>query len=157
MTNVITKAFSSDERSRIYNALAPGGIPLTSMQIAQLSPAARAAYQLLTGTAPDKVDANIAALPPTIQTELDELSPSRVITQIRAPIFLLHDRNDSSLPVTESRDFATALTRLHHQHDYVEFHIFDHVQVRSDLQLNQELTDGTRLFTILKELLLTAS
>jgi dienelactone hydrolase len=157
LTNVITKAFSSGERSRIYNALAPGGIPLTSMQIAQLSPGARAAYQLLTGTAPDKVDVNIAALPPMIQTELDKLSPSRVITQIRAPIFLLHDRNDSSLPVTESRDFAAALTRLHHQHDYVEFHIFDHVQVRSNLQLNQELTDGIRLFTILKELLLTAS
>ncbi len=157
LTNVITKVFSPDEHSRIVKALAPGGTRLTHTQIAQLSPAAQAAYQLLTGSAPDKVDANIAALPPTIQTELNELSPSRVITQIRAPIFLLHDRNDSSIPVTESRDFAAALTRLHHQHDYVEFHIFDHVQVRANLQLSQELTDGTRLFTILDELLFTVS
>ena len=138
-------------------ALAPGGTPLTHAQIAQLSPAAQAAYQLLTGSAPDKVDANIAALPPMIQAELNELSPSRIITQIHAPIFLLHDRNDSSLPVTESRDFAAALTGLHHQHDYVEFHIFDHVQVKSNLQLNQEFTDGTRLFTVLSELLFTVS
>jgi hypothetical protein len=157
LTNVITKAFSPDERLRIWKSLAPGGTPLTHTQIAQLSLGVQAAYQLLTGSAPDKVDANIAALPPTIQAELSELSPSRVITQLRAPIFLLHDRNDSSLPVTESRDFAAALTRLHHQHDYVEFHIFDHVQVKSDLQLNQELTDGTRLFTILSELLFTVS
>ncbi len=157
LTNVITKAFSPDERSRIVKALAPRGNPLTHTQIAHLSPEAQAAYQLLTGSAPDKVDANIATLPPAIQDELDKLSPSRIITQIRAPIFLLHDRNDASLPVTESRDFAAALTRLRHKHDYVEFHIFDHVEVRSNLQLNQELTDGARLFTILTELLSTVS
>jgi hypothetical protein len=49
------------------------------------------------------------------------------------------------------------MTHLDHQHDYVEFHIFDHVQVKSDLQLNQELTDGTCLFSILSELLFTVS
>lgn len=157
LTNIITKAFSPNEHSHIKNAVTPGGTPLTPTQVAQLSPGAQAAYQLLTGSAPDKVAANIAALPFSIQAELNELSPSRVITQIHAPIFLLHDRNDSSLPVTESRDFAAALTHLHHQHDYVEFHIFDHVQVKSNLQLKQELIDGACLFMILNELLLAAS
>src|SRR5947207_739104 len=41
LTNVITKAFSPDERSRIAKALAPGGTPLTQTQIAQLSPGAQ--------------------------------------------------------------------------------------------------------------------
>jgi hypothetical protein len=157
LTNVITKALSPDERSRIKKALAPRGTPQTQTQITQLSPAAQAAYQLLTGSAPDKVDTNIAALSPTIQAELDEISPSRVITHMRAPIFLLHDRNDSSIPVTESRDFAAALTGLHHQHDYVEFHIFSHVQVKSRIELSQAFTDGTRLLTILSKMLWTAS
>src|SRR5260370_5539198 len=100
LTNVITKVFSPDEHSRIVKAHAPGGSRLTHTQIAQLSPAAQAAYQLLTGSAPDKVDANIASLHHTIQTEVNEHSPSRAITKIRAQMFLLHDRNDSSIPVT---------------------------------------------------------
>lgn len=153
LTNVITKTFSSAEQACIKQALAPGGTPLTSLEFAHLSPGAQAAYQLLTGSVPDKVDANIAALPASIQAQLEELSPSRDITQIRAPIFLLHDRNDSSIPFTESRDFTAVLTRLHHQHDYVEFHIFDHVQMRSNLNYAQLLGDGTHLLGVLNAIL----
>src|SRR5260370_13392648 len=86
LTNLITKAFTPDERSLITKALATNGTPLTPAQVAQLSPSAQAAYQLLTGSAPDKVEAIIAALPPTIQAELNELSPSSVIAQVLAPI-----------------------------------------------------------------------
>jgi hypothetical protein len=145
LTNVITQTFSPQDRSLITNAL-PNGTPLTPGEFAQLSPQAQAAYQLLTGSAPDKVDQNIAAL-----------SPSKLIDRIRAPFFLLHDRNDTSVPFTESRAFAAALTCLHHPYEYVEFHIFDHVEVRSNLALNQELTDGSHLFDILTRLLLADS
>src|SRR6202022_3329685 len=99
-------------------------------------------YRLLSGTAPNDVAANIARLPPAIQVQLDELSPSNVIGKIHAPIFLLHDRDDHSLPVTETRAFAAALTLLHHPHEYVELHIFDHVRVRSDLNATQLFGDG---------------
>src|SRR5579859_1126155 len=59
MTNVITKAFPADEQAEIKQAMAPGGKALTTNQQARLSPSALAAYQLLTGSAPEKVDANI--------------------------------------------------------------------------------------------------
>jgi hypothetical protein len=153
LSNVVTRTFSFDEQTRIRTVFAPGGTPLSSQQIAQLSPGARAAYQLLMGSEPDKVAANMAALPPAVHAELAELSPSRVINEIRAPIFLLHDRNDAFLPFSESRDFAAALTRIHHEHDYVEFHIFDHVEVKSNLQLAQLLTDGSHLFSVLNRVL----
>ncbi|HZO74762.1 MAG TPA: hypothetical protein VFB60_21330 [Ktedonobacteraceae bacterium] len=156
LTNVITQTFSPQDRTLITNAL-PNGTPLTQGEFAQLSPQAQAAYQLLTGNAPDKVDQNIAALSPAVHVQLDELSPSKIIDRIRAPFFLLHDRNDTSVPFTESRAFAAALARLHHPYEYVEFHIFDHVEVRSNLALNQELTDGSRLFDILTRLLLADS
>jgi hypothetical protein len=70
---------------------------------------------------------------------------------------LLHDRNDAFLPFTESRDFAAALTRIHHQHDYVEFHIFDHVEVKSHLDVAQLLGDGSRLFNIMDQVMQLAS
>ncbi|HLZ58723.1 MAG TPA: hypothetical protein VKR06_17425 [Ktedonosporobacter sp.] len=153
MTNVITKAFTSDERSEIERALAPGSKALTTSEQARLSPAALAAYQLLTGSAPNKVEANINALPAPIQEQLELLSPSRVIAQIRAPIFLLHDRHDPSIPFTESRDFAAALARLHHPYDYVEFQIFDHVEVKSNIPVGQLIGDGAHLFSILQQIL----
>ena len=153
LSNVVTRTFSFDEQTRIRAVFAPGGTPLSSLQIAQLSPGARAAYQLLMGSERDKVAANMAALPPAVHAELAELAPSRVINEIRAPIFLLHDRNDAFLPFSESRDFAAALTRIHHEHDYVEFHIFDHVEVKSNLQLTQLLTDGSHLFSVLNRVL----
>ena len=157
LTNVITQSFSPQEQTLIENALAPNGTPLTADEFAQLSPPAQAAYQLLTGNAPDKVDENIAALPPAVHVQLDQLSPSKIIDRIRAPFFLLHDRNDTSVPFTESRAFAATLARLHHPYEYVEFQIFDHVEVRSNLVLSQEVTDGSRLFTILTQLLLADS
>lgn len=157
LANVITRPLPFDEQIRIRAVFAPGGTPLAPQEIAHLSPGARAAYELLIGSEPDKVDANMAALPPAVRAELVSLSPSRVIGEIRAPIFLLHDRNDGFLPFTESRDFAAALTRLHHEHDYVEFHIFDHVEVKSHLDLAQILGDGSRLFSVTYRVLQLAS
>lgn len=157
LANVITRPLPFDDQMRIREAFAPGGTSLSPQEIAHLSPGARAAYQLLTGSEPERVDANMAALPPVVQAELTELSPSRVIREIRAPVFLLHDRNDAFLPFTESRDFAAALARIHHRHDYVEFHIFDHVEVKSHLDVAQLLGDGSRLFSIMDQVMQLAS
>jgi pimeloyl-ACP methyl ester carboxylesterase len=126
-------------------------------EINALSPAAQAVYHLLMGDEPERADANIAALPPSIHALLYELSPERVIQQIRTPIYLLHDRNDTLVPVSESRDFAAALAKLHHPYDYVEFHIFDHVEVRANSNLAQIITDGSHLFSILDKILLASS
>ncbi|GCF10663.1 alpha/beta hydrolase family protein [Dictyobacter arantiisoli] len=153
LANMTTQYLSTSEQSSITAALAPQGAPLSNAELAQFSPGAQAIYHLLKGDQPQRVDANMAALPPNVQSLLDTLSPRRVLAQIQAPIFLLHDRNDASLPVTETRAFAAALTRLHHSHEYVEFHIFDHVEVRSGLQIGQVLGDGTQLFLLLDHLL----
>lgn len=152
LANMTTQNLSYTEQSSITNALA-SGTPLSTSALAQLSPGAQAIYHLLAGDEPGRVDANMSALPADIQAQLAQLSPSRVLAQIQAPIFLLHDRNDNSLPVTGSREFDAALTRLHHQHEYVEFHIFDHVEVRSGLQIGQLASDGTKLFFLLDHVL----
>jgi dipeptidyl aminopeptidase/acylaminoacyl peptidase len=103
------------------------------------------------------VDEHLAALSPHMRAQLEELSPSRVISRVEAPIYLLHDLNDDSIPFTESRDFAAALTRLNHPHDFVEFGIFQHVQVRSGLGIDQLAGDGLRLLCLLGKVLLISS
>ena len=149
LANTTGQYLAADERSTLVNAFADGAPPLTADEISHLSPGAQAIYQLLAGTASNDADANIARLPAAMQAQLDDLSPSRVIGQMQAPIFLMHDQDDPSLPVIETRTFAAELTRLHHPYKYVELHIFDHVRVRSDLSSAQLLGDGLHLFDLL--------
>ncbi|GCE16261.1 hypothetical protein KDK_00610 [Dictyobacter kobayashii] len=157
LTNITIKNFSYDEQTTLRSGLATNAQPLSAEQLQTLSSGAQAVYHLLKGDEPGQVESNMKALPPDVQQLLAELSPKRVIKDIRAPIFLLHDRNDASLPVTETREFDAALTQLQHKHEYVEFHIFDHVEVRSGLNLGQLIGDGTHLFSTLDNLLYAGS
>lgn len=129
------------------------GVPLDAATVADFSPAGQAVWHLLAGDEPGQVDANIAALTPQIRALLDALSPSGVATQIRAPVYLLHDRNDAYVPYTESRDLNAELTA---PHEFVTFSIFQHVEVRSGLGFGSEVGDGARLFNILAQFLGTA-
>ncbi len=157
LANVISGTLPPSEGSRLQSAFTPGGKPLTAQDLARFSPGTVAVYHLLAGDEPDQVDANLAALPSQAHTLLDELSVNRVIDQIRVPIYLLHDRSDTSVPFTESRDFAAALRGIHHPYDFAEFGIFQHVEVRADLGIGQILSDSPRLFRILNEILLPSS
>ena len=125
------------------------GLELSPADQARLSPAGQAAYHLVTGDEPTRVNANLAALPPEAQTLLASLSPRSVVGLLRAPIYLLHDRSDIYVPFTESRDFAAALAREGHPHKFVELSIFQHVEVKSGLGLGPLLRDGWSLYQVL--------
>ncbi len=131
--------------------------PLSSQQLAQLSPDGTAYYHLLEGDEPDFVDQNLAVLSPPIKALLTQLSPLSVLGQIRAPIHLLHDRNDPSIPYTQALEFAAALARMHHPYDFAAYSIFSHVQVKSNLDLGQLLGDGSKLLETLTSILLVGS
>jgi dienelactone hydrolase len=120
-------------------------IPLTNAQVAALSPSAAAVYHILVGDQRDQVQRNLDALSPEMQQLLQQLSPSTVVGQISAPIYLLHDRYDGHVPFTESVNFAAALTQLNRPHDLVQFSIFQHTQVSYSLDLGSLLRDLPRL------------
>jgi acetyl esterase/lipase len=136
------------------NSFAP---PLTAQQQAQLSPGTAAYYHLLEGDEPGSVDHNLAALSPQMKALLTQLSPMSVIDQMRAPIHLLHDRNDASIPFTQAQEFAAALARIHHPYNLAAYSIFSHVLVQSNLGLGQLLSDGTKLFQAINSIMLVGS
>jgi acetyl esterase/lipase len=150
LANTIAQTLSVNDRALLlsgFNTI--NGLELSPADQAQLSPAGQATYHLLTGDQPAQTAANLAALPAQGQTLLVSLSPSSVITQIHAPVYLLHDQSDIYVPFTQSRDFAAALTRLGHPHKFVEFSIFQHVEVKSGLGIGQTLHDGWALYLVL--------
>ncbi|MGH2508702.1 MAG: alpha/beta hydrolase family protein [Ktedonobacteraceae bacterium] len=158
LATTIAPFLPNNDGQSVENAFLPGSTgSLTPQQIAQLAPGSAAAYHLLAGDQPDQVAANVAALPSKVKTLLAGLSPSDVVSQIHVPIYLLHDRNDQFVPVSESHEFAAALTRLHHPYDFAEFGIFQHVEVRSDLGVSQLLGDGTTLLRLVSEVVQVSS
>jgi pimeloyl-ACP methyl ester carboxylesterase len=100
--------------------------PTARDDVGTMSPAGRAALGLLDGLPPAETEAAIAALPAETRARLDAISPSRVIEQIRVPLFLMHDRADHVVPYTESRRMA-ARTPPAMLKRYAEFALFDHV------------------------------
>jgi dienelactone hydrolase len=74
----------------------------------------------------DEAQAWLAALPSEVQQHLAEISPSAHLSDVRAHLYLLHDRDDSFIPFTESRALAQAAPPGVVQR-YTEFSIFAHV------------------------------
>lgn len=147
LANTIAGALSPSEGGELKAAFDTNHpTPLSTNQVAQLSPPAAAAYHLLGGDQRDLVQRNLDALSPAMQQLLQELSPSSIVGQINAPISLLHDRFDGHVPFTESVNFAAALARLNHRHDLVEFSIFQHTQVSNSNDIGALLSDSPRLF-----------
>lgn len=153
LANTMASGMSLNDGQLLVSAFLPGGKPLTPYQTDQMSPSAVAAYHLLAGDQPHNVEANIAALSPQIHSLLATLSPSTMISKIHAPIYLLHSRDDTSLPISESEEAAAALARIHHAYDFVEFGIFQHVLVESNPPLAQVLSDAPPMFRVLSEIL----
>ena len=55
-----------------------------------------------------RVEAALAALPAATQELIGSLSPERVVRDVRAPILLVHGRDDPAVPYTESLRLAAA-------------------------------------------------
>lgn len=157
LADTLAPLLPANDAASLENAFGPGGHPLTAYQLAQLTPASAAVYHLLDGDEPTRVNANLAALTPDLRALLDGLSPSQVVAEIHAPIYLLHDRSDQYVPVTESREFAAELAKLHHSYDFAEVGVFQHTEVRPDLAVSQLLGDGQNLLRLLHEVMQAGS
>jgi acetyl esterase/lipase len=158
LTNAIADTFSNGDSTVLRSGInASTGISLSPADVSSLSPPAQAAYHLLAGDQPSRVDTNLGLLSPQAQALLRSLSPSSVVDKIRVPIYLLHDRNDVFVPFTQSRAFAAELTGLGHPYQYAEFSIFAHVEIKTGLGIAPLLQDGARLYQLLTSMLLPAS
>jgi len=76
-----------------------------------LTPEGRSVYNLLVNRDPEKVEALVARLAPSIREMIDQLSPSRQIWHLSAYTIIVHSEPDPFIPHTESIALADALGR----------------------------------------------
>jgi len=111
----------------IANAKAKNPAVDTGPLAATLGPEGRATYELLVNRDPVKVPALVAALGPSIREQIRFLSPSRVIRNLRARLFIVHSNPDDFMPVTESLRLGAALESRGNIH-LALLRVFNHVQ-----------------------------
>ncbi len=91
----------------------------------------------------DATQALLRELPPEQMATLRAISPSASIDGLRAPLYLLHDRNDAFVPWTESEALAAA----HRPAVYHRLDLFEHVEPRPG-NVPVLLRDGWRLLRL---------
>ncbi len=153
LADSLTPTLPPSEGAIIQQSFSPAFAPLPASEVALFSSESRAVYHLLAGDEPGQVDANMAALSPAIISTLAALSPSGAVVQLRAPVYLMHDRHDPYVPFTESQDFARALSRLGHPYSFALFDIFQHVEVKGGLNPFTLAGDGARLWGVIDQAL----
>ena len=100
--------------------------PLTAQEVAGLTTVGAQLRDLLVTQDADRVDSLITALPDEVTATLRRLSPAAAASGVRATTFLMHDQNDSYLPVSGARQLA-ALLPPEASPQYTEFRLFAHV------------------------------
>jgi acetyl esterase/lipase len=85
-----------------------------------LTPAERDALE---GVDLEGAEAVLAGLAPALRASLEAISPRYAVEGLRAPLYLLHDRDDRFVPWTESEALAAA----HEPAVYHRMELFEHV------------------------------
>ena len=120
----LTQDLPEAERRLLQGAFLDNASP--EIRIQYLSPQGRAVYHLLKGTAPDEVKTHLAQIPQRTLERAALISPSQRLDGLKAPVLIMHDREDALVPAFESRRLRDALEPLGNAR-YTEFGLFDHV------------------------------
>jgi acetyl esterase/lipase len=140
-TNLVAAVPEPSQQELVMRALAGDAVPLTA-----LDPAARAVYDVLTNSDPERAAELYARLPAALREGLRAVSPAAHIAGFYAPVFLMHDRGDPLIPYVESRRFRDALTAAGRPPYASEFDIFEHVDPTRGGSPLVLARDGLRLF-----------
>ena len=152
---LINSIEDAETRSSLERAFVSGE-PLAPAEVEALSLPGRMVYEALTNRDPQRAGELFQALPEALMSELARLSPSTTLKGLKTAVYIMHDRNDTYIPYTESRRLAAALAGYPHLH-YTEFALFQHVEPTKSLELWSFLREIAKLYGHLSLLMLELS
>ena len=117
---------------------------VSSEELDALSPQGKTVAQLLDGTTPEQAEELYQSLPRQFRADLEGISPSTYVDDIRAKLLIMHDRNDRLVPAAESRRLLAA-TQDRGDVRYTEVLAFEHVRP-SGGGLGDLLAEAARLY-----------
>ncbi len=155
--DVLCRAFvDRGDRLRLCGLASVRSDPVTEAEVAALTPEGRAAYDIMTGHDPARTEELLKELPQTAVAKLTQLSPEGVLADLKAELYIIHDRGDEYIPYVESRRMRDALAGRKDVH-FTEVSLFEHVEPKLSRGGDIIVIDGTRLYYRLYQLLLKLS
>ena len=94
--------------------------------MASLSEQGKTVHRLLSGVTREEAETLVDSLAPAFLVNLARISPSTRIGAMEAPVLIMHDREDTAVPATESQRMADALEERGQVY-YTEFSLFQHM------------------------------
>ena len=150
----LTQDLPETESRLLQNAFLDNASPEIAIQ--DLSPQGKAVYSLLKGVPPEEVKTHLAQIPQRTQERAALISPNQRLDGLRAPLLIMHDREDDLVPAFESRRLRDALEPRGNAR-YTEFGLFDHVTPDIRLGLWDTSKELVKLFRHLHSILMQAT
>lgn len=141
---LINSIEDAETRSSLERAFVSGE-PLGPEDVGALSLQGRFVYEALTNREPQRAGELYQALPENLKQDFALLSPSATLKGLKTAVYIMHDRNDTYIPYTESRRLAAALAGYPQLH-YTEFALFQHVEPTKRLELWSFLREIAKLY-----------
>jgi len=154
MAQQLIDAVDNEQDRDLLTAMFIDDEPQDPQELASLTPIGRSSYDFLTNRDPAAVTALIARLPADAVAKMEYLSPRTSIANVKAELFILHDRGDPYIPYTQEREMKAAVGGRPNAH-FDELRLFRHVQPKLNQRPEIIALDGTRLLFRLYQLLLT--
>jgi len=122
-------------------------------ELVSLTPVGRESYDFLAND--DEVQEFIDRLPQSMRDKLEYLSPRASIGDVKAELFIVHDKADPYIPYTESRRLEAALEgRDDIDAHFEEIRLFEHVEPKLNQRPEVIAFDSTRVLFRLYQLML---
>jgi dienelactone hydrolase len=132
------------EREKLARAFQEEG-PSEQLDMAALSESGKGVYRLLSGVTRGEAEILLDSLPGVFLEDLELISPSTRIGDLKAPVLIMHDREDTAVPVTESLRMAEAVKERGQVH-YTEFSLFQHMDPTRQLPPLEMAKELRKLF-----------
>jgi dienelactone hydrolase len=121
-----------------------------------LSVHGKVVHQLLSGVTLEEADTLFDQLSPELHQLLSQVSPGTYVQDIQVPVLIMHDRNDTLVPVEESRRLRDALKGRANVY-YTEFSFFEHMDPTRPVSKLTFVRDIFKLFLHMQKMLKLSS
>ena len=107
--NHLIDSVESEDEQDLLRRVFEQGEAAAPEEVAALSDEADAAYRLMSSASVEESRELLGRLSPEFQEELDRMSPSRNVANLKALTLIMHDTEDNNVPSEESRRLAAAM------------------------------------------------
>ena len=144
-SNEIIGSLTDDSEKELLRGLYEGRITTESSALPKLSPQAIKVKELIDGTSLESARQIMAELSGEVLIDLDQISPSNYVHNIKSEVLVIHDVADLLIPVNESRKLSAAFIGNDKFH-YTETDLFDHVRPTKDRNWSKTLIGGFKVY-----------